>query len=260
MIKMSRGKNISSVFDIIERPVYKEILLLLRDENRAMSATEIRDSLFPERTVRNVYVYLSKLKKFQLIKQSRADKVRKSTVYEIISYTEIKELCNNRIKEHFYKQKNNLLVNLDSINRDLISWKPWAAQDFDSLNKQHIIFPPSAGKEKNSYFVDIERFSKFLQEYGLEESTITPVESASNEDYVNPLYPFIYDESADKVRLNWFGFTFPVEKEESPFIDEFLEYKLNPIKEELKNFFMLMCLDSEIKIIVKYGNMVAIDI
>ncbi|MBA1341672.1 MAG: hypothetical protein C5S40_05970 [ANME-2 cluster archaeon] len=38
-----------------------------------------------------------------------------------------------------------------------------------------------------------------------------------------------------------------------------LEYKLNPIKEELENFFMLMCLDSEIKIIVKYGNMVAID-
>lgn len=259
---MSRGKNISSEFDIIERPVYKEILFLLRDENRAMSATEIRDSLFPERTVRNVYVYLSKLKKYQLIKQSRADKVRKSTVYEIISYTEIKELFNNRIKEHSYKQKtkNKLLVDLDSITRDLISRKPWAAQDFDSLNKQHIIFPPSAGKEKKLLFVDIERFYKFLKEYGLEESTITPVESASNEDYVNPLYPFIYDESADKVRLNWFGFTFPAEKEESPSIEKFLKYKLNPIKEELENFFMLMCLDSEIKIIVKYGDMKVIDI
>lgn len=113
-IQMSKGRRIKTFCDISERPVYREILELLKDKQIPMTVNEIRHALFPLHSTRlnyqtyppkkvehqyypimtylNVCNYLRYLHKFGLIKKAIRNTSSGEIEHRSINFEEVHKL------------------------------------------------------------------------------------------------------------------------------------------------------------------------
>lgn len=84
---MSKGKKIESFIDLLDRPLYKNIIELLKENNAEMSAKEIRERLSFSKKAQTFNTYLNYLIKFGLIKHALA-KDKRRVVYRSLNEEE----------------------------------------------------------------------------------------------------------------------------------------------------------------------------
>jgi hypothetical protein len=232
---MSKGKKINDFFDIIDRPVYREIIALLRGkqelvttpnnklfptmrsiEHIQLTAAEIKKNLFPAMNRGTFNTYLKKLVESELIKKTtkiRGHDVKIRVIYEAVPEDVFWEMHHAEFRKKMTNTKKGLLFHLDKLNKDLIVWNSddnWPLADTAETARKLIIITSNC-----------------------------KLDEATGKTIID--YEKIYN-----------NFTTP--KEAVPSIQDFFEYKIEPVKKELENYLTMNSKNSKIKITVEYGD------
>lgn len=216
---MPRAKKIDSPYDIMDREGYKEIIELLRKEKRAMTVIEIRDKLFPvgsrnEKKPQTVQVFLKYLVTTDLVVKNPGDKY------------------------------NNIRTTYEAVPEDV----------FLELRGEELIKKITRSKE--SVLLNLDKLNQILTKWNQPGAGPGPDKEKFMRDLVFAQPYITYDKSSDRLKLDCEVFlnAFPTPKEAIPSIQDFIEYKLEPAKKELENFFTILSKHSKIKITVEYGD------
>ena len=216
---MPKAKKITSPFDIMERDGYKEIVELLHTENQPLTVTEIRDKLFPvgsqnEKKPQTVQVFLKYLVDTGLVVKNTGSKF------------------------------NNIRTTYEAVPEDVF----WELRG-DELRKKMT-------NTKQRLLFHLDKLNQDLIKWNSDDNwplTDTPGTASklimirSNCKFDAAIGKTIFD--CEKI-LN--GFYTP--KEAVPSIQDFFEYKLEPVKKELENYLTMNSKDSKIKITVEYED------
>jgi hypothetical protein len=198
---MPTGKKIKSFVDVMNRPVYREILELLQNEETPLSSKQIKEKLFPlqARSVnysdpkgliytdvkfyptindQTLNTYLKRLHEFQLVKRIQIPNKRR-VFYRALTIEEFLELNKNAP----FPSIDEILEHVPAPQR--AKYLENAIKSSDQLRKKGFNPPYSSRKVLESKTTDLKKNIEFLVKQF--ERDVAPIFETTEEEAINSI-------------------------------------------------------------------------